>query len=381
MPTEEILQRCLEDMAAGRKTAEACAAQYPQLPELLAQLRSAEALKPWVSLTVGPEAARRHRAQLRVALAAAQPRRRRPALWPRWAMAAALVVALVLAGAGTVSAAAGSLPGQALYPVKRAAEGFQGAFIPPASQAAWRLSLAEERTHELQAVSAQGLADPALLDQIAAELGAETEAALAAVAGAAASEQAALLQTILASIDRQADVLLAVRATLPVTAQAGLDRALAVSNSNRELALARLSTVQHQPDDPPGQGVASRTPVAAGTDVPPGQAKKTATAQATDVPPGQAKKTATAQATDIPPGQEKKTATAAALVATPTSPGNSGGQGSGGTPNCSANSPNSPNFCTPTPTPPQGSDGGGAVPPPTQCPLNPAGHPVCGNRP
>ncbi len=355
MNTQDILQRCLEDLAAGRKTAAECAEQYPQVPDLLAQLRAAAALKAWPPATVALAATQRHQAQLRAALAANQARNRQPALalWPRWAMAAALVVALVLGGAGTVSAAADSVPGQALYPVKRVAEAVQDTITPPAAQAAWHVGLAEERTRELLAVSAQAVPDPALLEQIAVEIGAETQTALADMPRAAAGEQAALLQKILAQIERQVDVLMALRARLPAQAQAGLDQAITVSRSNREAALAQLSTVKNRPN-------------AATEAVPPGQAKKTATTQA---------------ATDLPPGHEKKTATAATAQATRTPPGNSGGQGPAATPKCTSSNPKSPKYCTPTPSLAQGSGSSEATPPPTPCLLNPAGNPVCNNRP
>ncbi len=382
MHTDDILQHCLEEVAAGRKTARECAALYPQVPDLLAQLEAAQALQASPPLTLSAAATQRHQAQLRAALAAHRGRAPRPAIWPRWAMAAALVAVLLLGGAGTVRAADGSLPGQALYPVKRTAEAVQGVFVPAAAQAAWHIHLAEKRTAELQALAADPAADPAQLEQAANEIGRETDTALAHIPQAAAVEQAALLQTLLTQIDTQVTVLLAVQARLPAQAQTRLDQAVTASRSNQASAQAQLDAIKHQPGTatqrPPTP--TRRAPVA--TDLPPGQEKKTATAEA-QAP----------AATDLPPGQEKKTATAEAQApaATATPPGNSDGQGPPATPNCSAGNPNSPNYCTPAPPPPGGAGDGGQTavpteapsgdPPPTPCPLNPAGKPVCSQRP
>jgi hypothetical protein len=266
--------------------------------------------------------------------------------------------------------------------------------VLPASQAAWHATLAEERLVELDYLAANPAAEASHLQVLAAEVSAETDAALAGVSLAGDEHAVALLERLLANLERQQAVLARVRDQVPAVAQASIDQAMTISRAHREDALERLAAAGH----PPGR--ASQTPgtptdqatatvtrtatVTATTRVPPGQARKTATS--TLLPPGQANKTATV----LPPGHARQTATAEAQMFTPTPPGNSGGQGPGGPPNCNANSPNSPNYCTPTPGPPPEGNGAGAPPPtsapagdtpPTACPLNPAGQPFCSNRP
>jgi hypothetical protein len=389
--TDDLLQQCLEDIAAGRKTPEQCATQYPQEDDLLGQLVTAQAFMHLAPPQLSAAAVRRHQAQLRAAVSAQRVQARRPLLgfaFPRWAVAAVLVVAVLASGLGTVSASASSLPGQALYPVKRAAEAVQTSLVPAARQAGWHASLADRRTDEL----------------------------LAHVALAPAGEQAELLAQLLAQIERQQAILAQVHDQVPAQAQASIDQAMAVSAAHHDAALQQLEQVNHEPGTPVASSTPTRTAEAANTTLPPGQAKKTATATsvaATDLPPGQAKKTATAAVgatTDLPPGQARKTATptqglppghanqtataAAQGTAGPTAtpPGNANNPTPQPTPSCSANNPNSPQYCTPTPAPVGSVDSTTLTeaatsippvdnPPPTACPLNPAGNPVCSNRP
>jgi hypothetical protein len=361
---------------------------------------------------------RRHQAQLRAAMAAQRGRARRPRLgfgFPRWAVAALLVVAVLASGLGTVSASASSLPGQALYSVKRATEAVQTTLVPAVRQAAWHASLAERRTGELMRLVERPPADPSLLPVTAAEVGAETAVALANVSLVPAGEQAELLAALVAQIERQQTILAQVHDRVPVTAQASIDQALSVSAGHHDAAVEQLDQVNHEPGIPVASSTPNRTAEAADTTVPPGQANKTATATgviATNLPPGQANKTATAAVgatTDLPPGQARKTATptqglppghafqtataAAQASAGPTAtpPGQSNDPGPQSTPNCNATNPNSPQYCTPTPEPVGNVDGTAitetaaspppADNPPTACPLNPAGNPVCSNKP
>lgn len=444
MQTDDILQHCLEELAAGRMTAQECAALYPQVPDLLEQLQAAQTLRTGRPLTVSPAAAQRHQAQLRAALAANRARARRPALWSRWAIAAALVAVVVLGGAGTVRAADSSLPGHSLYPVKRAAEAVQGVFVPAAAQAAWHTHLAEARTAELAAIAADPTTSLAQLEQTAGEIGGETLAALAHIAQAPAAEHTVLLETLLNQIDTQLTVLLTVRAQLPAEAQAGLGLALTASRLNQASAQAQLDALEQAPNSAT-QRPPTHTPRA--SNVPPGQATQTTTAQAptdtatpaaTATPPGNSGEHGTpatppgssgeqgtpttppgnsggpgtpatppgnsggqgtpatppgnsgGQGTPAtPPGNSGGQGTPAEPTTTP--PGNSGGQGTPAAPNCHANNPNSPNYCTPTPAPPDGGGGDdgqaaatdppAAEPSPTACPLNPAGKPVCSQQP
>ena len=389
MTPEDVLQACLADVTDGRRTPGECAAAHPDQPELQAQLEAALAFRALASLTVSPAAAQRHTAQLRAALAA-QPARRRPlglAAWPRWALAVGLVVALVLGGAGTVSAAGQSLPGQALYGVKRAVEAVQGAFVPAADQAAWHTTLAAIRTSELAALAADPATETYLLEQAAAALSQETEAALAALPTAAGADRAAAAATLLAQINQQLAVLQAAHDRVPSAAQPAIDLALSQSQANQAAA---LDLATDDPAQPPTATLAvsplpaSATPTRTArppTDPPPGHNKQTATAAAGANTPA-----ASSTASSLAPGHDKQTATAAAtngapITATFTPPGNSGSGDPPGTPNCQSPSPNSPNYCTPTPAPTSPDGEASSTPQPEQPTTTPTSESSGGGGP
>ena len=128
-PLSDPLQRALESLAQGR-TVEQVLAAHPDLasglrPLLEAALAAAQ-LGPR-EVPAGAMARSRRRALARaVGLKAASPRPAPFGLWPRWALAAAaLVVVLGLGLDGISTAAAQSLPGDILYPVKIVSEELQ----------------------------------------------------------------------------------------------------------------------------------------------------------------------------------------------------------------------------------------------------------------
>jgi hypothetical protein len=382
--SESILQQCLEDMAAGRKTPAQCAADNPEVAGLREQLEAAQWLRAWAPPTMAPAAARRHQAQLRAALA---PRRPRAMGVPRWAFAALVIVALLAGGAGTVGAAGNSLPGQALYAVKRATEALQTVLTPPAKRAAWHATLAEERTTELQSLIEPAAGNATLVGELAAEIGRQTEAALLNVQRAPREEQANLLRLILAQLDRQQTAFSQAQAALP--SQAALAQAVDVTRAQHDAALDQLATLAPAPADD-ATATATHTP----TNPTPTSTAITPTATATRTATATTTATSLPAATTTPPGNsggqtpncranspnspQYCTPTAGAPAgATTTAPGNSGDQ----TPNCHANNPNSPQYCTPTPGPSGGENPPPGDPPPTPCPLNPGGQPVCSNHP
>ena len=55
MGTEDILQFCLEEITAGRKSAVECIAAFPDIPDLGGQLQAAVALWSWTPPTLCPE--------------------------------------------------------------------------------------------------------------------------------------------------------------------------------------------------------------------------------------------------------------------------------------------------------------------------------------
>ncbi|MFH1003266.1 MAG: DUF5667 domain-containing protein, partial [Chloroflexota bacterium] len=119
-----ILDECLEGVLRGETPAQ-CLQRFPaQAAELGPLLTTALAARQAVSIQPRPEFRTRARHQFQQALQQTATHPARPFLnWlPGWATALAAVLILVLAGGGTVAAAAGSLPDSPLYPVKLAAE-------------------------------------------------------------------------------------------------------------------------------------------------------------------------------------------------------------------------------------------------------------------
>jgi len=170
-----IIDQCVADIAAGKVTLEACAARYPQYADLRDQLRAALSLRA----TQVPALTATQRAELRdriLARAAALPRPAAPTApratrLQRWLPALAVAAVALIIVVGVVPAAAQStLPGHALYPIKRLTEQVRVALASDAAQPEVHLDLARVRLGEYEQLAAQGVIDPALLDQSAAEI-------------------------------------------------------------------------------------------------------------------------------------------------------------------------------------------------------------------
>lgn len=127
-----ILDECIRRLSRG-DTVEDCLASYPQVQaDLEPQLRLIARLARAYDFTPSLASKVRGRERVIAELRALERRRVaarvpwRPAMFrwpPRWAAAVvSLIVIMLASGAATVAAAGGALPGEALYPVKRAAE-------------------------------------------------------------------------------------------------------------------------------------------------------------------------------------------------------------------------------------------------------------------
>ncbi len=391
------MQTCLQEVEERRKTPAECAAAFPYMRDLEAQLLAALELRAWSAPTLRPEAYRGIRIRLQEQWRALErPPRvaatvRQPLSVLRWATALGLVIIVLFAGVGTVAASSRSLPGDALYPVKRTTEAVQLILTPASERASLHAVLAQRRLDEIVALTERGRMAPELLNDLAGRLATEMEAALAEVESASSAQAAEVLGAIIRLTDRSQIVLTSLQASAPPQAQAGLAHALEVSSQSHQNAQMDLDQGQPPGDQRSGQSIPAPesqtlTPGEAGrgqTQAPPGQQKKTATvtAASSHTPraesPGQIQfleesDTGTPpQPTRIPPNQHP-TRTVAAPHATQ-------GQGSGGAggATCSGKNPQASNYCTPTPQP----DGPATSPPegatPTPCPLNPGGQPVC----
>jgi len=250
MKPEDILEYCLKEIAAGRKTPAECAVLFPAMPGLEAQLLAAAALRQLEVLTLRPEASQRIEARLRQKLRVQKPiAARRRLLTLRWAMPLALITTLIFGTVGTVAASSDSLPGNALYPVKRAGETVQVILTPTSEQASLHTSLAQHRLDEITALHQQGTFDLNLLT----DLTTETETALNLVENTPAEEQGEVLSGIMLLTERQQAILTTVKASAPPQAQTGLDRAIEASSHNHGVAQGHLK------QSPPGQAKKTET--------------------------------------------------------------------------------------------------------------------------
>jgi len=260
---DHVLNICLERLRAG-ESLDDCLARYPSYAESLAPLlRTATTLHT----SDGPNISRRgfDAGQARLMARASQLRhgrmgqqgvaRRRTIAGilsgaRRFVVAtvAGLFLLCVVLGAGTVSAAAGSLPGSPLYPVKRATEAFVSSLAPtPELKVRAHLTWADRRLQEIESLVARdGLADEALL----AALEQETSLAL----GVAEQAGIELLTDAVVHTERQQIVLGRVLEKAPPAAHPGLERALEASARGHARAQSALdrATSPGPPITPPG---------------------------------------------------------------------------------------------------------------------------------
>ncbi len=170
---DQILDECIDRIVLGGDTVETCLARYPEhAAELEPHLRLIVATAGSLALPSVTDAKERGRQRLRNEMEALRrqdrvrlrPRTPRWFPWglisaaPRQAIVATSLVLAVLAGSvGTVAASSGSLPGETLYPVKRATEEARLALqFSQQGKATLYLSYAENRAVELSALAGQG---------------------------------------------------------------------------------------------------------------------------------------------------------------------------------------------------------------------------------
>ncbi len=150
---DNVLDECLERLLAKGETIEQCLRSFPEhAAELKPLLETALAIKEISAIQPRPEFRDKARYQFYSALKGMEQKRSRPFFgWqPRWAAVVAIVLALVLAGGGTATAASGSMPDEPLYPVKLATEQVQLALTPSAlGKAELYAKLADRRVTEI----------------------------------------------------------------------------------------------------------------------------------------------------------------------------------------------------------------------------------------
>jgi hypothetical protein len=160
---DNILDDCLERLLVKGESLEQCLEHYPaQAAELRPLLETALAAREASAIQPRPDFRARARYQFHSALKEMAVGKSR-ASWgwfPRWATVVAVVLALVLAGGGTVLAADGSMPDSPLYSVKLATEQVRLALIPSQmGKARLCAELADRRVVEIAYMADKGDAE------------------------------------------------------------------------------------------------------------------------------------------------------------------------------------------------------------------------------
>jgi hypothetical protein len=170
---EDILNICLDRITEKGESIEQCLEDYPEhAAELEPLLKAALSVSRASSaIKASPEFEKLAKYRFFSALQAKNGKKSesKMPLW-RWqrrlAVAFAVILALFLVGAGTVTASASSLPGDMLYPVKTATEKIQGLFtFGNEAKAGFHIKLAQRRLNEIEALAGKnGAISQSLLD-------------------------------------------------------------------------------------------------------------------------------------------------------------------------------------------------------------------------
>ncbi|MGC9334642.1 MAG: DUF5667 domain-containing protein, partial [Anaerolineae bacterium] len=252
---DAILEQSLAQIAAGKARVESCLLAYPAYAdELEPLLRMAERMRALPKPVLAPEA----RARIEAQVLQAAPRgplfraSRRPVSRPRfvlpklgWALGALAVVAfMMVVSIGLVQAAAGSLPGMALYPVKLAVEDARLWLAPADREPALHLEFAHRRLAEAEALAEEGRAVAAVLEALVAHM----EAALAGAEQLPQEAAAPVLQELIALAEIQADRLPRLAERVPLAEREAFQRALGLSAAHADRARILLGPDAPEPE-------------------------------------------------------------------------------------------------------------------------------------
>jgi len=167
----------------------------------------------------------------------------------RWAAVLAVILALVLASAGTAIAAQSSIPGDPLYPVKKGTERLRLLVVrDPSRKTHLRLEFTRRRTEEIEALDDRG---EEVEESILVELATETEETLEEIEVAPEGNRETLFEKLVHLTERQQEVLQRVYDRVPEQAKPALETALEVSSRSHERA--REAIQRGRPEVPPGQ--------------------------------------------------------------------------------------------------------------------------------
>ncbi|HYF63728.1 MAG TPA: DUF5667 domain-containing protein, partial [Herpetosiphonaceae bacterium] len=186
---DELLEQILARHAAGASVEALCAAHPDHAGQIRRVLLTVDRLRlvedpPLPARATKAQAdflalAAQKRAAAQPSKAPAPARRRARPLWTqRWVWAvASLLLLLTFSGGVVVAAAANSVPGDALYRIKRWSESVELAFSSSDGQITQRIEFCNERRRELaQLVGTNQPVPPALVQEIATETAAIEQA-------------------------------------------------------------------------------------------------------------------------------------------------------------------------------------------------------------
>ncbi len=198
---DNVLDECLERLLTKGETIERCLQSFPKhADELKPLLETALATRQAAAIQPRLEFRNKAKYQFYAALQEMQSKRSRLFFsWqPRWAVAVAIVLVLLLAGSSTVAAASTSMPDGLLYPVKLATEQVQLVLAPSAlAKAELYTRLADKRVLEIARMATEN--KPEQIEQITRRLDtyltkiadlSSTQALKDSLTGAAAVEEA-----------------------------------------------------------------------------------------------------------------------------------------------------------------------------------------------
>jgi hypothetical protein len=352
---EDILAECLEAVNAGRSTVEECLSLYPQWSDRLEPLLKLGVRLGDVSFPEPDpsfrEAARERFLSATQARAAhpQEPRRLLPALpaLPQWrwrlprvrfaggppsswrrtaaTMAAALLIGFFGFSTFVVASSGDSLPGDWRYPVKRLTERTRLTFtFGDDARRDYRISLAEERLHEVQALAGQ---ERHISESVLRQLIDSTEPLVQTLEPTSVpADQIARITDLTA---QQQDVLGSVAPLVDDNAVEELEEAMVVSSEGHEKAVQALAVIAEQnpqwvPHATPG-ATATPTPGAGTSPAAGATPGLTPTPEATATPEGGASSATPEPGATLTPGEEtavpgEATPQPPTPTATPTAP-------------------------------------------------------------
>jgi len=286
------LDQCLSQIESGKARLRSCLLAYPSRAEELEPLLfAAEALRAGPKPELSPEAESRIAMQVfgRAAVASRPARRAEGHGRSRpnrsWAFAAlsALLFVAVLSSSGLAYAATGALPGSALYSAKLATEAAWLWIAPEREEAALHLRFAERRLGETEALAAQGVIEPTVLETMARHV----EDALQAAQALPEERGVPVLESLVALSGKQEQALSRLMGRVRTEERVHLEQALQVC---RQQGLQARGAVDAWTSPLPGrQGLG----LPANESRPPGQEETGPAPQAPSEEP------------QVPPGQQK----------------------------------------------------------------------------